>query len=335
MPVRDVEAELTALSALRDSADEDARLRALRKGLRDRVNLVVARAAKIGAELQIHSLIPDLCAAFDRMLIDPAKTDPKCWGKEALAKALRDLGHADSAIFAKGAQYVQLEPVWGSEEDTAANLRAICSLALLQCLDLTRDDKLCAMVRLLTDAVPSARRDAALALESLGGREAALLLRLKARMGDIDLSVVGQVFESLLKAEGSAAVPFVSEFLRACNADVREEAALALGASRLPEAVSALIETAGRKPFALELHVIYRALGVSRHESAVEFLITAVRKQRAPEAGEALEALKPFCGSQEIRDKVAAAVSIRSEREIVAEWNRMIALCDAGAERGH
>lgn len=323
MPVRDIERELVALAELRGFETSDESVRALRKALGDKVNVMVAKAATLAAEMQVRTLIPELCAAFDRLLIDPLKTDPKCWAKEAIAKALKDLGHAESAIFLKGVRHVQLEPVWGGEADTAATLRATCALALLECTDLTREDKLWHIVRLLTEAAPSSRKDAALALESLEGREAALLLRIKARMGDRDSTVTGQVFESLLRIEGEGAVPFVVEFLRTTTEEVREEAALALGASRLADAIAALKKILMQKHSPLDYEVILRALSISRHEEAVQFLLEVIRSRPSREAIAALDALKPFGDSSEIRDKVSEAVASRSETEIQREFQRL------------
>src|SRR4051794_16501636 len=109
MPVRNIERELQALTELRNSVPAEACEGELRKALRDKVNVIAAKAAKLAAEMQMKELIPDLRTAFERMLMDPLKTDPKCWGKEAIAQALKDLGHAESAIYMKGAQHVQLE----------------------------------------------------------------------------------------------------------------------------------------------------------------------------------------------------------------------------------
>src|SRR5689334_19801224 len=117
MPVRDIEGELEALAEVRKLDSNEARFRALRKAFGDKVNVIVARAAALAGELQAQLLVPDLCSAFERLLKDPVKTDPKCWGKEAIAKALKDLGHTDSGIFMKGLHHVQMEPVWGGEED--------------------------------------------------------------------------------------------------------------------------------------------------------------------------------------------------------------------------
>ncbi len=323
MPVRNVERELEALTELRACKSQESHARELRKALGDKVNVIVAKAAKLTAEMQIATLIPALCAAFERLLIDPLKTDPKCWAKEAIAKALKDLGHAESAIFLKGVQHVQLEPVWGGEEDTATGVRATCALALLQCTDLTREDKLWHVMRLLTETSPPLRKDAAVALESLEGREAALLLRMKARMGDLDSTVTGQIFESLLRIEGQPAVPFVVEFLRATSAEVREEAALALGASRLEAAVAALKNAFTQKHPLLDCEVLFRALSISRHDEAVQFLLEVVRSRRPTEAVGALDALKLYQDSSEIRDKITEAVAGRPESEIHREFQRL------------
>src|SRR3954449_1479835 len=126
---RRIEDQLDALSSLRGSSPAVA-APALRKALNDRVNLVAAKAANVAAALPAPELVPDLLRAFDRLFIDPLKTDPQCWGKNAIALALRDLGHRDSAAYLRGAVHIQLEPVWGRSEDTAGPLRGHCLHAL-------------------------------------------------------------------------------------------------------------------------------------------------------------------------------------------------------------
>jgi HEAT repeat protein len=323
MPVRNIERELELLAEVRKLASSEQRDRVLRKALTDKVNVIVAKAAALTGELQAHTLLPDLCSAFERLLKDPLKSDPKCWGKEAIAKSLKDLGHSDSAIFVKGVHHVQLEPVWGGEEDTAATLRATCALAMLQCTDLTREDKLWAVMPLLTEKSASVRKDAAMALESLEGREAALLLRIKARMGDNDATVTGQVFESLLRVEREGAVPFVAEFFRELDAEVRDEAVLALGASRLPEGVAALRDLFARKMPLVDPEVVFRALSISRREEAIDFLLDVIRTRRPREVFAALDALKVYRDSSEVRKRISDAVSVRSEREIQQEFHRL------------
>lgn len=322
MPARNVERELEDLSALRNVGDAESRARALAKALKNKVNVVVAKSAKLTAEFELKNLVPDLCTTFERLLIDPVKTDPQCWGKNAIAKALKDMGHDESAIFLKGVHHVQLEPVWGGQEDTAANLRATCALALLQCTDLLREDKLWLVMPLLTESSADLRKDAAAALESLEGREAALLLRIKARMGDEDAMVTGQVLESLLRVERDGAVPFVVEFLRSPHPEVQEEAALALGASRLATAVTTLKNAFGDKHRLLDAEVFCRALSISRREEAIDFLLEVLRKDRLSDAQAALQALTLYRDSKEVRNRIEQTVVTRTEPEIQRDYKK-------------
>lgn len=262
----------------------------------------------------MQTLIPDLLTAFDRLLQDAVETDPKCWGKEAIARTLVQLDHSESAIFLRGLRHVQREPTWEGQVDAAATLRGICTLALLQCMDLTREEKLWHGIRALTDATVSVRADAARALGELAGIEAALLLRLKAQMGDQEAIVTGQALESLLRVEREAAVPFVLEFLNTSDAEVCDEAVLALGASRLPDALRALIEIWNSPRGLLVGDVLLRAISASRQETALNFLIDLVRESRERDAMAALEALELHRESQEIRKRIAEAVQTRSER---------------------
>lgn len=135
-----VEQQLENLRALRALGPTEAAVAVLRKALRDRVNVVVAKAAAITAEFQLQSLIPDLLEVFNRLFEKVRDTDPQCWGKNALAKALKDLGHSESAAFLRGMRHIQMEPVWGGEADTAAPLRGTCVLAVVQCIDIPREE---------------------------------------------------------------------------------------------------------------------------------------------------------------------------------------------------
>jgi HEAT repeat protein len=325
MAVRNIERDIEELRRVCSVEPRDRAVLALRKALGDKVNLVAAKAASLIAQLKFVELTPELLQAFERFLQNAAKSDPQCRAKDAIIKALKDLAHAESAVFVKGAQHVQWEPVWGGQEDTAHTLRGNSTLALLHCRDITREKKFEYLISLLTERSASLRKDAALALGDLNGSEAALLLRLKARLGDSDSNVTGQIFESLLNLQGEMAVPFVAGFLSASDSAVREEAALALGAARLPSAIEYLTPLFDVVPAPVDWPVLYRALALSRCDQALEFLLDAVGTERPGEAAAALEALALFPQNEEHLGRVKAAVARRTDDQVNRTYQRLFA----------
>jgi hypothetical protein len=307
MARRRVEDEIETLDALRTVPPGDA-LPALRKALSARVGLVAAKAAKIAAELELHELVPELLRAFHRLLQDGPARDPQCWGKNAIASALGHLEHRESEVYLLGMRHIQMEPVWGGEEDTAVTLRGICLLSLAACADLPRPEILRALVDGLTDRAQTVRLEAVRALEQMEGDEAALLLRLKAGAGDPEPRVVGQVFDSLLALEGPAAFDFVAARLHGPETAAREEAALALGASRHPEAIERLQQAwmAARDPDLR--YTLLRALSASRLDAALDFLIDIACHGSKAEIRDAIEALSLHSASPEIRRRLATAL---------------------------
>jgi len=278
MAHRKVEVEIERLSGVEDPA-------ALRKALGDRVNLIAAKAAKRIAQLALRELIPDLLRAFERWF----ENDTQCWAKNAISQGLVDLDFRESAPFVRGAKHVQMEAAYGGPVDTAVQLRGICLLALPPCTDLTRLEVMRHLVDAMVDKAHPVRVDAARGLELMEG-EGALLLRLKARMGDEEPAVTGQVFDSLLKLERDQAVPLVAEFLTAAL-EVKAEAALALGTSRIPAAVEILLKTFDTARETEFRGVILRALSLSRQDKAIAFLEDLVKNGRAADARAAREAL--------------------------------------------
>lgn len=125
--------KIEAVEALRSEAESASTPELLRKALKDRNNFVVSKAAAVVGDLRLQALAPDLITAFDRFLTNAEKSDPQCWAKNAIAKALKDLEHDEPEAFLKGLKHVQMEPVWGGRSDTAGTLRATCVLALAGC----------------------------------------------------------------------------------------------------------------------------------------------------------------------------------------------------------
>ncbi len=316
-----IERQLQHLKTLQAAGRSGPALKEVRAALNDRVNVVVAKAAALAGEWQEQELLPDLLKAYARLYEKTPGSDPQCWGKSALAKALKNLGCSDSAVFLRGVNYHQWEAVWGGSSDTAALLRGTCALALVQCTDILRDDILAHLVNALTDTEPSVRADAARALEQIGGRDVSLLLRLKARAGDKEVRVTGQILESLLQTEAASGVPFVIQFLEDVNPEVREEGALALGTSRLPEALDALLQAfeSGRKLRPGGDEVLLRAISASRLDRALDFLLNQVRTARPRLAEEALHALALHRDSEQIVNRVAEAIAGREELRAIFE----------------
>ena len=324
MANRKVEEEIERLSRLREAGPGPDAAAALRKALAGRVGLVVAKAAKVAVELEAREVLPDLVQAFDRMFENPAERDPQCWAKNAIAKTLTAMDYRESAPYLRGARHVQMEAVWGGQEDSATTLRGICLLGLVTCSDVRRDTVLRVLVDGMADPSRDVRAEATRAVAEMGGDEAPLLLRLKARVGDRELPVVGQAFDCLLQLEGSAAVEFLAGFLRRESEDVASEAALALGSSRMPDAVDAL-ERAWETTRDPELRfTIARAISVSRLDRGLDFLLGMLQKGRAADAKTALEALSLHRESPEIWRRVEEAVA-EAGTSVQAEFRSLLA----------
>ena len=139
---RNFDTELAALESLRDQSPQAA-LPELTKALNLRNNYLVAKAATLAQHHELTSLTPNLTAAFPRFLEDATKSDPQCWAKNAIAKALAAFEYQESELFLTGMRHIQLEPTWGGTTDTAGPLRGTCALALVQCRELNSHKVLC------------------------------------------------------------------------------------------------------------------------------------------------------------------------------------------------
>jgi len=313
--------KIDALEALRSAAESPSTVEQLRKALSDRSNYVASKAAAIASDLRLRSLVPDLLAAFERFLADPVKSDPQCWAKNAIAKALKDLDHRDPAIFLKGLAHFQREPVWGGRSDTAATLRATCALALVIC-ELDDLSILEHLVDALADPEKPVRLDAARAIAQLSRPEGALLLRLKALIGDREPEVVGQCFISLLSLAPSDAVPFIARFLDSDDGDIRIEAAGALGESGEPEAVSILKRYWERWTEPEFKRAVLISLGASPLPDAAEFLLSVLSDAPAQTAAEAIVALASSRYRSEMRERAANIVASRTDPSLRGVFER-------------
>lgn len=278
----------------------------LGKALAHRNNFIVAKSAKLVAEAELFVLLPEVLAAFDRFFIDAAKTDPQCWAKNALSKALVKLEHRSKEAYLRGMRHHQLEPVWGGQSDTAGALRGTCTHALVDCPGISDADLLTALLEPLTDTDKTVRMEAARAIAQVGGVSATLLMRLRAQLGKDEPEVLGAVYSSLLSLEGTAAIPLVAKALEEGD-DTAAEAAFALADVRTPEALAALLTRLRAGADAWFTSVLLSAIALTRLPEALDYLLATIASD-AREAPEAIEAIGRIAPSAELRGRVEEAV---------------------------
>jgi HEAT repeat protein len=225
-----LERQLTLLGRLRQTPVNEDGLETLRKALADRSSALVASAARIAGGRGLIELEENLAAAFERLAPGGTKADPGCNAKTAIVDALARLGSRREDVFMAGIRIVQMEPVWGGQEDTAAPLRAASALGLAG----TRPPDLMNMLAdLLADPVPDARLGAVAALAAAGDPAGVPLLRLKVRLGDAQPQLAFDCLSALVRLDPEGAPTLLAELLEHDDLTTAEAAALALGESGL------------------------------------------------------------------------------------------------------
>lgn len=289
----DIEAQAAILETLREASANVAEP-ALRKALQQSNNFLIAKAAKLTADLNLTALIPDLAAAFHRLLAhkDAHKSDPQCWAKNALAKALAAFEYQEHELFLLGTRHIQLEPVWGGSSDTAGPLRGTCALALVQCRGLNSTHLLAHLTPLFGDKELPVQLNAARAVEQVGSDAAMLLLRLRAELPSENPELLGACYSGVLRLEGPRAIPWAAKFLTPQD-DVAAEAAIAIAETRTPEAFSTLktaYETASDHWFRTTL---LTAIALTRQDEALAWLIDLIER----ETRDSVDAREALCRS--------------------------------------
>ena len=303
---RSFEDQIAALDAL-GQQPEETRLERLRKALTHRNNFLVGKAADLVREFRVAQLLPELRNAFDRFFDDPVKTDPQCWAKNALSRALAAGDYQEAEVFLRGMRHIQMEPVWGGASDTAGTLRATCALALVQCRSLTDAELLTHLIELVGDKKKSVRAEAVRAIEQVGSPSASLLLRLRAVIGADEPEVLGACYGGILRLEGASAIAWVRRFL-ATGDDNAAEAALAIAATHSPEGFNALRESFLKPDDPWWRSVLLSAIALTRQDAALEFLLALVRADSL-DAEPAIEAILRSMPSPEMIKRLEKLVA--------------------------
>jgi HEAT repeat protein len=320
-PRASVDEQLAALDTLLE--DRVAHAARVSGALRERHYRVVAKAARLAEDGLFYELAPELLQAYARFLVKPAKTDPNCIAKQAIARALVALDCDDALFFVRGLQYRQPEPTWGGSADTAVDLRCSCAMGLVA-TGFPR--ALVELTALLNDSEAGARAGAVRAIACGQPREAELLLRTKALAGDAEPGVIGECFTGLLAVEPDESVAFVARFLRDTEPTVRELAALALGESRLDRALAPLQEAWNEVLIADEFRrTLLRAASAHRSEAALDWVLSIVAEARVGVAIEVIEALALYKRNEKLARRLEGELTQRGERALLerfaALWN--------------
>ena len=304
---------LEQLHRLRGTLPSPEAAEELRAYLRHKSNLVVAKAAQLIREFELHDLRADLVRAFDRFMQDPAKTDRGCSAKTEIVRALESLGVPEGALFLAGIHHVQMEGSFGPPIDTAAGLRASSAMGLVH---MNHPDAILEIVTLLVDREADARVGAVRALGWSGRPESVPLLRLKALQPEPSVDVMGECFTALLAIAPESSVDFVARNLDSPDAAVVEAAALALGESHLPAAMETLINKWGVYAADTLRSALVAGLALARTDSAFEFLFSRVETGNEKIGAEIIGALAVYRHDDRIRNRLAGLVESQPSKTL-------------------
>lgn len=313
-----IDDKLAALDGLSLRLDADSRRQALASALGEPQARLVAKAAALAAEQLVYELVPVLLETYARFL---REEDPHCVAKNAIVHALVALDCHDVDFYLAGLRYRQPEPVWGGSVDTAVGVRSGCAMGLV---GTGHARALHELTFLLTDPEARAREGAVRAIACGNPREAELLLRFKLLIGDREPEVLGECFTGLLAVAPEESLPLIAEYLKDDDEAVRQYAALALGESRLPEALTAL-QRAWDDPLAPAAlcRALVEAAGLHRSDAAIDWLLGIAAGAPLALAATALESLAIYRHQPQLTERVREVLARRGEQQLQAVFQRL------------
>ena len=320
-----VETALALLDSMRSHPETPEAQQVFRQLLGGKVAIAAANTAKLVGDQGLRELVPDLIAAFSHWLTDPVKQDPGCFAKFRIAEALYQMEVAGEEVFLQGIRHVQMEPVWGGQEDTACSLRNVCALGLVKS---GYPDMVLELADLLADPEPSVRSGALRALAYSGRIEAVPLVRFKVQTGDPEVAVVGDSFSALLEIAPETGLPLVAQFL--CppsplergrqrvvwSGAIAEMAALAIGEAK-PAGAFELLQQFWERMRDPELRAVgLLAIAMVRTQPGITLLKEVVSRGSAADAIAAVEALKLYRSDSALWETVEMLAEQRSDVQL-------------------
>ncbi|MDI1443408.1 hypothetical protein [Polyangium sp. 6x1] len=300
--------KLARIRALAHAEPPSASAPELGRFLADPTPFLVGEAAKVAADLELRVLVADLVAAFERLLGMPAMADRGCHAKQKVLEALITLEADAWDTYRRGLRYVQMEVTVGPPVDTAGLVRGLSAHALVR----TNFPRAALEVApLLFDEMPEARVAAAEALRDTCEVVCAAVLHTRVIVGDAEPDVLGACYRGMLALEPRHYLPVVAAAL---DAGV-EAAALALGESRLPEALPVLKEAVSRADEELAKTVL---LGVAllRTDEALTYLLDLLAEAAEGRAIAVIQALSLHRHDTRLASRVGEIVSARKSRKL-------------------
>jgi HEAT repeat protein len=273
----DTETQLAALNELYTHDDEQHVIENVKKALSQKNNRIVAKAAKLCEEKLLYRLETELIHSYQNQL---KQADKNCIAKSAIMRALVALDCHEVDFYLAGLRYVQNEPVWGGQNDTAVDIRCSSAMGLIST---SYPRAMLELVNLLNDPEPNARIGAARAISYGLNYEAALVLRQKLFCGDKEPEVLGECMSSLLSVEPEQSLPTITAHLNNDDDNLFELAALALGDSHQESALEAL-QHCWKTTFAIEEHrrrMLFKAITLHRSQEALDWLLERIETHDA------------------------------------------------------
>ncbi|MFP6664350.1 MAG: hypothetical protein VCC00_09140 [Deltaproteobacteria bacterium] len=311
-----LEERLAGLDTILDDPGSRAAIALLEKALAAKQSAVVQKAAQIIARSETREHDSSMRAAFQRFVTGPAKADKGCLAKQALVEALLDSDARSDEAFLRGIRHVQMEPVWGGQEDVAVELRVACALGLA---NTAHPDGMRELTDLLADPEPMARAGAARAIGFTGRiQEASLVLRLRCRIGDRDPRVLQAAFAALLALAPGEQLSFVVEFLAAKDVAIAEAAAVALGESRAGAAFVPLRERLENTIESTRREALSVGIAMLRCEEGWDYLLGVIEEESEGPAKAAVEALAWFRHDEALVERIHYALAERGDERLAA-----------------
>lgn len=310
-----VDDKLAELNELYQQSDEAIITQAINKALADRSNRVVAKAAEFCEEKLLYDHEAALLTAYQRLLKNAEKSDAHCTGKNAILRALVALDFNDVDFYLTGLRYKQMEPVWGGSIDTGIDIRCTSAMGLVST---SYSRALLELIDLLNDSEVVARVGAVRAIAYGNPYEAALLLRQKLATGDEEVEVIGECMMGLLHVEPEQSLPLVADYLNQQDDETLYElAALALGESRLDDALSCL-QSVWNQTFAYQkIHrrILLRAISLHRSDAAFDWLLALIKDCDATTTDEIIELLSIYQHNNKLKHNLANILDKHGTRD--------------------